>query len=88
MASVRFGGGQNGVRSQLAVKLYHQDQGTVGGINFYSTLSEEISYEAEGRAGLFAAHAAIALGKASERENLSPALRSRAVMGQAIGLVM
>src|SRR5687768_6183910 len=31
-----------GVRSQMALKLY-LEQGTLGGINFYSTFSEEVS---------------------------------------------
>jgi GAF domain-containing protein len=77
-----------GVRSQLAVKLYLDEEGTLGGINFYSTLSEEVDPDAEGQAELFATHAAIALGNARERQNLNEALVSRAVIGQAIGIVM
>ena len=77
-----------GVQSQLAVKLYLDEEGTLGGINFYSTLSEEVDPDAEGQAELFATHAAIALGNARERQNLNEALLSRAVIGQAIGIVM
>jgi hypothetical protein len=53
-----------GLRSQLAVRLYLDDQGTL------------------------AAHAAIALGNARERENLNQALHSRKVIGQAVGILM
>jgi GAF domain-containing protein len=77
-----------GLRAQLAVKLYLDDEGTVGGINFYSTISDEIDPDAEGIADLFAAHAAIAVGHAHERDNLNEALHSRKVIGQAIGIVM
>jgi GAF domain-containing protein len=76
-----------GVRSQLAVKLY-LDQGTLGGINFYSTISDEVTSEAEELARLFAIHAAIALGHAHERQTLNEALQTRKVIGQAIGILM
>jgi GAF domain-containing protein len=77
-----------GLRSQLALKLYVDDEGTVGGINCYSTLSEVIDPDAEGIADLFAAHAALAVGHAQERESLSSALHSRKVIGQAVGIIM
>lgn len=76
-----------GVRSQMAVKLYLDDQ-TLGGLNFYSTQSDSILPEAEQLAQLFAAHAAIALGHAQEREGLNEALSSRKVIGQALGILM
>jgi GAF domain-containing protein len=77
-----------GVRSQLAVRLQLDDKGAIGGLNLYSTVSDEIDPEAESLAELFAAHAAIALGTATEVENLNKALLSRKVIGQAIGLLM
>jgi GAF domain-containing protein len=76
-----------GVRSQLAVKLYLDDD-TLGGINFYSTISDEVSDDAQVLARLFATHAAIALGHAQERETLTTGMQSRRVIGQAIGLLM
>jgi GAF domain-containing protein len=79
---------QLGLKSQLAVKLYLDNEGTLGGLNLYSTLSEDVDPDAEPLAELFAAHAAIALGHVRERENLNDALHSRKVIGQAIGLVM
>lgn len=77
-----------GLRSQMAVKLYLDDQGTLGGLNLYSTSSDEIDPAAESTAELFAAHAAIALGHAHERETLNAALHSRKLIGQAIGILM
>lgn len=79
---------QMGLRSQLEVRLYLDEGGTLGGLNLYSTTSDEIDEEAEATAELFAAHAAIALSSAHERETLNEALRNRKVIGQAIGILM
>lgn len=76
-----------GVRSQLAVKLY-LDHGTLGGINFYSTVHDEVSPEAQALARLFATHAAIALGHAQERDTFTEGLQTRRAIGQAIGILM
>lgn len=76
-----------GVRSQLAVKLY-LDQGTLGGINFYSTVNEEVGEDAQALARLFGTHAAIALGHAQERETFTEGLETRRAIGQAIGILM
>jgi GAF domain-containing protein len=77
-----------GLKAQLAVRLYLDDEGTLGGLNLYSTRAEDIDDHAEGIADLFAAHAAIALGQVRQREGLQEALHSRKVIGQAIGIVM
>jgi GAF domain-containing protein len=77
-----------GLRSQLGVKLYVDDEGTLGGLNLYSTTSEEIDPDAEGTAELFAAHAAIALSNMKERATLNEALATRTVIGQGIGILM
>lgn len=76
-----------GVRSQMAVKL-HLDQEALGGINFYSSSSDDVSPDAQALAHLFASHAAIALGHARDRENLNEALQTRKVIGEAIGILM
>jgi GAF domain-containing protein len=76
-----------GVRSQMAIKLY-LDEDTLGGINFYSTTSDDVSPDAQALARLFATHAAIALGHAQERESLTEGLQTRGVIGQAIGILM
>ena len=76
-----------GVRSQMAVRLY-LDNDTLGGINFYSTVSDEVTADAQALARLFATHAAIALSHAHERDSLKQAVQSRQVIGQALGIVM
>ena len=77
-----------GLKSQLAVRLYLDDEGTLGGLNIYSTTSEDIDVDAESIAELFATHAAIALGNAREVDTLQEALRTRKVIGQALGMLM
>jgi GAF domain-containing protein len=77
-----------GLKAQLAVKLYLDHQGTVGGLNMYSTESEEIDPQAPGIADLFATHAALALGKVRQLDQLHEALRTRQVISQAVGLLM
>jgi GAF domain-containing protein len=76
-----------GLRAQLAVGLY-SDRCSLGGINLYSTSSETIAEEAIGIAELFAAQAAIALGRSREATQMHEALETRKLIGQAIGLVM
>lgn len=79
---------RQGLRSQLGLRLYVGEDGAFGSLNLYSTSSEDISEEAMATAELFAAHAAIALSHAQERETLNQALRSRKVIGQALGILM
>ena len=54
----------------------------------YSTSSDTIDPDAVHMAELFAAHAALALGHARREEQLSAALATRKVIGQAIGILM
>jgi GAF domain-containing protein len=77
-----------GLKAQLAVKLAIDGEGTVGGLNMYSTASDDIDPQAPGIADLFASHAAVALGKARQVDELHEALRTREVISQAVGLLM
>jgi GAF domain-containing protein len=77
-----------GLKSQLAVKLYLDAEGTLGGLNIYSTHSEDLHPDAESLAELFATHAALALGNAREIDGLNEALRTRRTIGQALGMLM
>lgn len=76
-----------GVRAQLGIRLFLDDK-TLGGLNCYSTEIDVIPPEVEHTAELFATHAALALGHARRAEELSTALASRRVIGQAVGIVM
>jgi transcriptional regulator with GAF, ATPase, and Fis domain len=76
-----------GVRSQLAYRLYIEDN-TLGGLNFYSTESDTLEEGACEIGELFARHATVALSRAIEENNLNLALTTRGLIGQAIGLTM
>ena len=78
---------QRGLRAQLSVGLY-SDGDSLGGLNLYSTQTDEIADEAIGIGELFAAQAAIALGRSREALQMHEALESRKVIGQALGLLM
>ncbi|MFC5727854.1 MULTISPECIES: GAF and ANTAR domain-containing protein [Nocardioides] len=76
-----------GLRSQMGLRLY-TDDGTLGGLNFYSTASPGIDPDALQLAELFAAHAAIALGRARYEHQLNESVASRQVIGTAVGIIM
>jgi GAF domain-containing protein len=76
-----------GLRAQLGVRLYAED-GTLGGLNLYSTTSDTISQDAVHTAEIFATHAALALGRARRESQLAEALESRTMIGTAVGLLM
>jgi len=76
------------LKAQLAVQLFLDDEGVLGGLNMYSTASPDLDPDAEGVAELFATHAAIALGRAQEVGGLQTALASRKTIGQGIGILM
>jgi hypothetical protein len=77
-----------GLRAQMALRLYVDDSGTIGGINLYSTQSDTIADDAPQIAEVFAAHAAATLGHVQEIDHLNAALRSRQQIGTAIGIVI
>ncbi|QNN54350.1 GAF and ANTAR domain-containing protein [Nocardioides mesophilus] len=76
-----------GLRAQLGIRLYVEEE-TLGAINLYSTGSDTIDPEVEHAAELFAAHAAVAVGRMQRVQNLTVGMESRKVIGQAIGIVM
>jgi GAF domain-containing protein len=78
---------QAGIRAQLGVRLFTEEQ-TLGGLNLYSTTGDTVPPEAVEAVSLFAAHAALALGKARLEADLHSALDTRKLIGQAIGIVM
>jgi transcriptional regulator with GAF, ATPase, and Fis domain len=78
---------QHGVRAQLGYRLYVDGQ-TMGGLNFYSTVSDTLDDGACEVGELFAVHATVALGRAMEEDTLNIALTTRGLIGQAVGLTM
>ena len=76
-----------GLRSQIGMRLYTEEE-TLGGLNMYSTSSDTIDPDVVHMAELFAAHVSLALGHARREEQLTTALTTRKVIGQAIGILM
>lgn len=76
-----------GLRAQMAIRLY-DERSSVAGLNFYSTHRDTIDPEAPLSAELFATHAALALGRAREADDLNAALETRSTIGQAMGILM
>ncbi len=76
-----------GVRSHMAMELY-ADERSIGGLNLYSRSSHAFDEDTRHLAWLFASHAAMAMGHTRRHEDMSQALATRKVIGQAIGAVM
>jgi GAF domain-containing protein len=76
-----------GLRAQMAIQLYTHTE-TLGALNLYSTASDAIEPGALMAGEAFATHAAMALGHARKESQLTEALASRTVIGQATGILM
>ena len=76
-----------GLRSQLAVPIYVEDQ-ALGGLNLYSTTYAHLDVDRLAHAKVFAAQAAIALSQSRRENHLAAALQSSRTIGKAIGLTM
>lgn len=75
-----------GLSAQMGLQLY-SEEGTLGGLNFYST-QPGIDPDAIQLAELFAAHASIALGRARHEHQLNESVTTRQAIGTAVGIVM
>ena len=78
---------ESGVQSVLSVRLF-AEQETMGALNLYSTTPDAFDDRAVAIATLFGAHAAVALARSREREQLQRAIASRQAIGQAVGILM
>lgn len=76
-----------GVLSQMGIEIYRQGS-TVGGLNLYASTTGAFDHTTEHAAVIFASHAAIALDKTMTVTNLTDALRSRQLIGAAMGILM
>jgi GAF domain-containing protein len=76
-----------GVRSQLGLLLF-ADHRTLGALNLYSTSTDVLDPEIVHLAELFAAHAAMAMGKVRTVEQLHEGMHARQIIGQAVGILM
>jgi GAF domain-containing protein len=75
-----------GFRSVMSVPLADGDM--VGALTLYSTSTSRFQPDLLASAGLFAHLASISVAVAQERQQLLEAITSRAVIGQAQGIVM
>lgn len=76
-----------GLGSQLAFQ-FHAEPHARGALNLYATRAHEIDTDSRQLGMMFARLVAVALGWARHDETLSEALRSRQLIGQAVGIVM
>jgi GAF domain-containing protein len=76
-----------GVRSQLGLLLF-ADHRAIGALNLYSTSTDVLDPEIVHIAELFAAHAALAMGKVRTVQQLHEGMYARKIIGQAIGILM
>ena len=77
-----------GLRSQVATPLLWHDDKPLGVLNMYSTTHADVGFSAPVVAEVMAAQIVSALAGLREVEHLHRELADRAVLGQAIGLVM
>lgn len=77
-----------GLRSQVATPLTWKDNRSLGVLNMYSTTHAQVGFSAPVVAEVMAAQIVSALAGVREIEHLHRELADRAVLGQAIGLVM
>jgi hypothetical protein len=75
-----------GIRAQAGLRLF-DNKGSQGALNLYSQRVGAFG-DLEDLARLFTHQAAIAIGYAQEIRGLRDALETRALIGQAIGIVM
>jgi GAF domain-containing protein len=76
-----------GVRSMLSFQLYVTGD-NLGVLNLYAHQPAAFDHEAEHIGRLFAAHAAVALAGSQREHQLTQALTSRDLIGQAKGILM
>ncbi|MBA2360086.1 MAG: GAF and ANTAR domain-containing protein [Actinobacteria bacterium] len=78
---------ETGIQSVAAFRLF-ADEETMGALNLYSTEADAFDEHDIAVGSVFAAHAAVALTSAREREHLEEALQTRDLIGRAKGILM
>lgn len=76
-----------GIGSQAGVELYDEPE-TLGVLNLYARQANVLDSDRLQTAHLFAVHAALALGHALKQTQLTDAVGTRQMIGQAVGIVM
>ena len=79
---------QTDVHSVLATRLFVTDDETMGAITLYAETVAAFDDADRSVASIFAAHAAIALRAAQQQQQLTAAIETRDIIGQAKGIIM
>jgi GAF domain-containing protein len=77
-----------GVRSSLSFRLFTGHDETWGALNVYSTVPHAFTHEDVVHGQTIAAMAAVVLARSIKDEQLAQGLETRAVIGQATGILM
>jgi transcriptional regulator with GAF, ATPase, and Fis domain len=78
---------ETGIRSSLSCRLF-TDEDSLGALNLYSPRPQAFDEDARGKGLVFAAHAAVALRSAQDKQSLRIAMTTRNLIGQAQGILM
>lgn len=78
---------ESGMQSVLAVPLV-TDHETMGAINLYSSAEDAFDQRDVALALIFSIHAAVALARSRERQQLERKVASRQSIGEAVGILM
>lgn len=78
---------RRGLRAQIGVRLYADRSGQAG-LNIYSEQEDGLDDTSAQAADLFAAQAALAMGKARAIDQLQEGMRTRQRIGVAVGILM
>ena len=76
-----------GLTAQLGMRISYDEHHSAA-LNLYSTSVDRLADDIEEQADVFAAYAAMALGRRAVEGQLRFAIETRRVIGQAIGIVM
>lgn len=76
-----------GCISQMGIEIF-REPGQVGGLNLYSSQAAAFDEYTRHAATLLAIHTSVVMGKVIAVDNLTRALKTRQVIGQAVGIVM
>lgn len=76
-----------GCISQMGIEIF-REAGRVGGLNLYSSRPSAFDEYTRHAATLLAIHTSVVMGKVITVDNLTQALRTRQLIGQAVGIVM
>jgi transcriptional regulator with GAF, ATPase, and Fis domain len=76
-----------GCLSQMGIEIFCES-GRVGGLNLYSTQPSAFDEQTRQAATLLATHTSVVMGKMITVDDLHHALRTRQLVGQAVGIVM